>query len=104
MDDGENGGGDEAEDFDNMTCTLDNKTLKRIKKYLRVLFSDSGIGYCRIRQKPIKRLNSSILDGEVVMKRIWFWLQKKKRIEKRACGKCCLNCKYYRQCRMDGTF
>ena len=27
--------------------------------------------------------------------RIWFWLQKKKRIEKRTCGRCCLNCKFY---------
>ena len=56
MDDGESGGGDEAEDSNYMTCTLDNKTLKRIKKYLRVLFSDIGISYCRISKKPIKRL------------------------------------------------
>ena len=34
MDDGENGGGDEAEDSINMTCTLDRKTLKKPEKIL----------------------------------------------------------------------
>jgi hypothetical protein len=41
---------------------------------------------------------------ETDMKRLWFWFQKKRRMERRDCGGCCLLCKYYRQCSNDGEF
>lgn len=36
------------------------------------------------------------------MKRFLYWLQKKERIEKKKCGQCCLTCRYYSECRLDG--
>lgn len=30
--------------------------------------------------------------------------QKKKRIKEKRCGRCCLNCRYYRECVRDGKF
>ena len=38
------------------------------------------------------------------MRRVIYWLRKKKRLEKRDCGKCCVTCKYYKQCITDGEF
>jgi hypothetical protein len=38
------------------------------------------------------------------MKRLWFWLQKKRRMERRDCGGCCLLCKYYGQSSNYGEF
>ena len=35
------------------------------------------------------------------MKRFLYWLQEK-RIEKKKCGQCCLTCRYYSECRLDG--
>ena len=37
------------------------------------------------------------------MKRFFYWLRKKKRIEKKSCGQCCLICKYYDECIKDGA-
>lgn len=36
------------------------------------------------------------------MGRFIFWLKRKKRMEKKKCGQCCLMCPYYRECRNDG--
>lgn len=36
------------------------------------------------------------------MDRLIFWLKRKKRIEKKKCGQCCLKCPYYWECRADG--
>ena len=47
---------------------------------------------------------SFFIAWRIDMGRIWFWLQRKKRIEKRACGQCCLNCRFYKKCRIDGKF
>ena len=38
------------------------------------------------------------------MKRLIFWIQKKKRIEKRSCSQCCLGCPYFNECLKDGEF
>ena len=52
MDDGESGGGDEAEDLNNMTCTLDSKTLKKINALIKDIQRDtfSGLG----KPEPLK--------------------------------------------------
>ena len=36
------------------------------------------------------------------MGRIIFWLKKKERMKKKKCGRCCLMCQFYRECREDG--
>lgn len=33
---------------------------------------------------------------------LFFLLKRKKRMEKKKCGQCCLMCPYYRECRNDG--
>lgn len=33
------------------------------------------------------------------MKRFLYWLQRKKRVKEKHCGACCLNCKFYDECR-----
>lgn len=38
------------------------------------------------------------------MRRLLFWLQRKKRKEKRQCAHCCLLCSYYKDCIGDGEF
>ena len=32
------------------------------------------------------------------MRRIIYWLQRKKRIKEKRCGQCCLTCQFYREC------
>lgn len=32
------------------------------------------------------------------MKRIIYWLQRKRRIKEKRCGQCCLTCPYYSEC------
>ena len=38
---------------------------------------------------------------ETKMRRIIYWLQRKKRIKEKRCGQCCLTCPYYRECSGD---
>jgi hypothetical protein len=33
------------------------------------------------------------------MGRIIYWLQRRKRIREKRCGMCCLNCRFYKECR-----
>lgn len=44
-----------------------------------------------------------IKEKDVAMKRIIYWLKKRKRIEKKYCGQCGLTCKYYAECIRDGA-
>lgn len=58
----------------------------------------------------IKMMNYGLFNygfnqgGTGAMKRFWFWLQRKRRMKKRDCGDCCLNCKFFGQCWVDGEF
>ena len=45
-----------------------------------------------------------IKEEDAYLRRFIYWLQRKKRIEKKHCGRCCLNCRYYHECREDGVF
>ena len=38
------------------------------------------------------------------MRKLIYWLQKDKRIEKRSCGQNCLRCPYFKECVKDGDF
>ena len=37
------------------------------------------------------------------MGRFLYWINFKKRKELRSCGACCLNCRFYKECKVDGV-
>ncbi len=36
------------------------------------------------------------------MRRLIYWIQRKKRIKEKRCGQCCLTCPYYKECSGEG--
>lgn len=52
-------------------------------------------------RKGNRKMNNK-KHGSNQMGRVIFWLKRKKRMEKKKCGHCCLMCPFYLECRNDG--
>ena len=65
-----------------------------------VFLRDSILDKVELRKGNRKMNNKK--HGSNQMGRVIFWLKRKKRMEKKKCGHCCLMCPFYLECRNDG--
>lgn len=84
-------------------CVKNQKSRQKAQmtngRKMVVFLRDSILDKVELR-KGNRKMNNKNMG--VIKWADFFGLKRKKRMEKKKCGQCCLMCPYYRECRNDG--